>query len=87
MNLNWPLSWSALIAHEGHKRGILTLTTKDRVALYAACMPFVRQGGIFAPKNHKYVLGQEVFILLEHMDGLEKMAISGQTGWGRFSVL
>ena len=46
---------------EENKQGILSLTIKDRTVLYAAYMPFVRQGGLFVPTNKKYELGEEVF--------------------------
>ena len=39
---------------EDNKQGILSLTIKDRVVLYAAYMPFVRHGGLFVPTNKKY---------------------------------
>ena len=53
---------------EDNKKGILSLTIKDRAVLYAAYMPFVRHGGLFVPTNKKYELGEEVFILLALMD-------------------
>ena len=66
---------------EDNKRGILSLTIKDRAVLYAAYMPFVRHGGLFVPTNKKYELGEEVFILLAHMDELEKIPINGKLVW------
>ena len=32
-----------------NKPGLLTLTIKDKSALYLAYMPFVRNGGLFIP--------------------------------------
>ena len=46
------------------RQGILSLTIKDKSALYAAYMPFVRNGGLFIPTNKSYGLGDEVFMLL-----------------------
>ena len=43
------------------KPGLLTLTIKDKSALYLAYMPFVRNGGLFIPTNSAYNLGDEVF--------------------------
>ena len=58
---------------EENKQGILFLTIKDRAVLYAAYMPFVRNGGLFVPTNKRYELGEEVFILLALMDEPEKI--------------
>ena len=34
-----------------NKPGLLTLTIKDKSALYLAYMPYVRNGGLFIPTN------------------------------------
>ena len=51
-----------------NKPGLLTLTIKDKSALYLAYMPFVKNGGLFIPTNSNYRLGDEVFMLL-NLDG------------------
>ena len=33
----------------GARNGILSLTIKDKAVLYAAYMPFVKNGGMFIP--------------------------------------
>ena len=33
------------------RQGILSLTIKDKSALYAAYMPFIKNGGLFIPTN------------------------------------
>jgi type IV pilus assembly protein PilZ len=66
---------------EENKQGILSLTIKDRSVLYAAYMPFVRNGGLFVPTNKRYELGQEIFILLALMDESEKIPINGKVVW------
>ena len=55
------------------KQGILSLTIKDRTVLYAAYMPFLRNGGLFIPTNKRFALGEEVFVLLALMDEAEKI--------------
>jgi len=62
----------------GGRPGLLTLTIKDRSALYLAYMPFVRNGGLFIPTSSNYTLGNEVFMLLNLMDEDEKLPIAGQ---------
>jgi len=49
------------------KPGLLTLTIKDKSALYLAYMPQVINGGLFIPTNSSYRLGDEVFMLLNLM--------------------
>ena len=61
--------------------GVLSLTIKDRSALYAAYMPFVKGGGIFIPSNRTYKLGEEVFMLLSLMDSKEKIPVAGHVVW------
>ena len=47
----------------GPRNGILSLAIKDKSVLYAAYMPFIRNGGLFIPTNKHYRLGDEVFML------------------------
>ena len=63
------------------KQGILSLTIKDRTVLYAAYMPFLRNGGLFIPTNKRFALGEEVFVLLALMDEAEKIPIDGTVVW------
>lgn len=61
--------------------GVLSLTIKDKSALYAAYMPYVKGGGIFVPSNRAYKLGDEVFMLLTLMDSKEKIPVAGRIVW------
>ncbi len=63
------------------RQGILSLTIKDKGALYAAYMPFVLNGGLFIPTNKDYELGDEVFMLLRLMDETEKLPVVGKVIW------
>jgi len=49
--------------------------------LYAAYVPFLRNGGVFIPTNKRFTLGEEVFVLLALMDEAEKMPITGTVVW------
>lgn len=68
-------------ANQGPRNGILSLTIKDKSVLYAAYMPFIRNGGLFIPTNKSYKLGDEVFMLLNLMDELEKIPVAGKVVW------
>ena len=61
--------------------GVLSLSIKDKSALYAAYMPYIRGGGIFIPSTKPYKLGDEVFVLLTLMDNKEKIPVAGQVIW------
>lgn len=65
----------------GAKSGILSLTIKDKAVLYAAFMPFIESGGLFIPTNKQYVIGDEVFMLLNLMDEPEKIPVAGKVVW------
>ena len=61
--------------------GVLSLTIKDKNALYASYMPFVKGGGIFVPSAKAYKLGDEIFMLLTLMDNKEKIPVAGHVVW------
>lgn len=65
----------------GARNGILSLTIKDKAVLYAAYMPYVRNGGLFIPTSKNYRLGDEVFMLLNLMDEPEKIPVAGKVVW------
>jgi len=65
----------------GAKPGILTLTIKDKSALYVAYMPFIKNGGLFIPTNKSnYNIGDEVFMLLTLTDN-ERIPVAGKVVW------
>ena len=63
------------------RQGILSLTIKDKSALYAAYMPYVKNGGLFIPTNKTYQLGDEVFMLLTLMEETERLPVAGRIIW------
>ena len=65
----------------GARQGILSLTIKEKNALYAAYMQFVDNGGLFIPTTKKYNLGDEVFMLLTLMDETERIPVAGKIIW------
>jgi type IV pilus assembly protein PilZ len=65
----------------GARSGILTLTIKDKAVLYAAYMPFIKNGGLFIPTAKNYQLGDEVFLLLNLMDEPDKIPVAGKVVW------
>ena len=65
----------------GTKQGILSLTIKDKGALYAAYMPFIKNGGLFIPTPKPYRLGDEVFMLLTLMEEKDRLPVAGRVVW------
>ncbi|WP_253481866.1 PilZ domain-containing protein [Natronocella acetinitrilica] len=63
------------------RQGILSLTIKDKHALYAAYIPYIKNGGLFVPTSNTYRLGDEVFMLLSLMEDAEKLPVVGKVIW------
>src|ERR1700690_25529 len=61
--------------------GVLSLSIREKSALYAAYMPFIKGGGLFIPTNKVYKIGEEVFMLLTLMDDPAKHPVSGKVVW------
>ena len=63
------------------RKGILSLTIREKGALYAAYMPFIRNGGLFVPTTSAYKLGDEVFMLLTLPDSKDRLPVAGRVVW------
>jgi len=63
------------------RSSVLSLAIKEKAALYAAYMPWIKTGGIFGPTNRSYSLGDEIYLLLTLMDDPAKLPISGKVVW------
>jgi type IV pilus assembly protein PilZ len=60
---------------------VLSLAIKEKAALYAAYMPFLKNGGMFVPTNKAYKIGDEVYLILSLMDDANKYPIAGKVAW------
>lgn len=63
------------------KPGVLSLAIKEKAALYASYMPFVKGGGLFIPTNKNFNIGDEVFMLLSLLDDPTKLKVIGHVIW------
>lgn len=63
------------------KPGVLSLAIKEKAALYASYMPFVKGGGLFIPTNKDFKMGDEVFMLLSLIDDPIKLKVVGNVIW------
>jgi type IV pilus assembly protein PilZ len=76
-----PLGSNTVMAPTGSRPAVLSLAIKEKAALYAAYMPYLRNGGIFVPTNRPYKLGDEVYLILTIMDDPTKYPIAGRVVW------
>lgn len=65
----------------GSRPGVVSLALKDHAGLYAAYMPFLKNGGIFVPSTRPYRLGEEVFLVLSLFDRPQKYQVAGRVAW------
>ena len=63
------------------RQGIISLKIKDAATLYNAYMPFLRNGGLFAPTAQPYALGDEVVLLVSLADESERLSVVGKVVW------
>jgi type IV pilus assembly protein PilZ len=68
-------------AAAGARPAVLSLAIKEKAALYAAYMPYLKNGGIFVPTNRPYNLGDEVYLILTLMDDPTKLPVAGKVVW------
>ena len=61
--------------------GILSLSIKDKAVLYAAYMPFLKNGGLFVPTDRAYEIGTDVFMLLKLLEEGERLPVAGTVVW------
>lgn len=79
-----PLSGAAIpagAAGAGARPSVLSLAIKEKAALYAAYMPYLKNGGIFVPTSKPYQLGDEVYLILTLMDDPAKLPLAGKVVW------
>jgi type IV pilus assembly protein PilZ len=68
-------------APQATRPSVLSLAIKEKAALYAAYMPFLKNGGIFVPSNKPYKIGDEIYLILTLMDDPTKYPIAGKVAW------
>lgn len=61
--------------------GIMTVELENKQALFAAYMPFIKNGGLFISTREAYALGEEVFALLNLQEQQEKLPVAGKVVW------
>lgn len=64
-----------------NKPGVLSLAIKEKSALFAAYMPYIKGGGLFIPTNKNFKMGEEVFMLLSLVEDPMKLKVVGKVIW------
>jgi len=59
----------------------INLSIKDKNALYAVYMPFIRNGGLFVPTDRGYTLGDSITLNITLVEENEKLAITTKIVW------
>ena len=70
-----------IIEQAVNKPGVLSLAIKEKAALYAAYMPYIKNGGLFIPTSKSFKIGEEVFMLLSLVDDPIKLKVVGKVVW------
>ena len=60
---------------------VLSLAIREKAALYAAYMPFLKNGGIFVPTTKGYKLDDDIYLILGLMDDGSKYPVAGKVVW------
>ena len=60
---------------------VLSLAIKEKAALYAAYMPYLKNGGMFVPTVKVHQIGDEIYLILALMDDTTKYPIAGKVAW------
>ena len=68
---------------EGSQAGIgmLSMCIRDRAALCAAYMPFLRNGGVFIPTGRDFQMGETVYLSLSLLESPIRIPLVGQVAW------
>lgn len=62
-------------------RNIIAVSIKDKTALHANYMPFIRGGALYAASDKGYKLGDEVVLSLKLLSEGKKFAVPGKVVW------
>ncbi|HEY5799419.1 MAG TPA: PilZ domain-containing protein [Burkholderiaceae bacterium] len=65
----------------GPRPAVLSLSIREKAAMYAAYMPFLKNGGIFVPTTKTYRIGDEIYLILALMDDPNKYPLAGKVAW------
>ncbi len=65
----------------GARTSVLSLAIKEKAALYAAYMPFIKGGGLFVPTTRPANPGDSIYLMLQLMDDPTRFPLQGKVVW------
>jgi type IV pilus assembly protein PilZ len=68
-------------AGKGVRPAVMSISFKEKAALYAAYMPHIVRGGLFLPTTRAATLGDKVYLILSLMDDPSKYPVAGKVVW------
>ena len=66
---------------EASRPWMLSLTLGDKNTAANLYMPFIKGGGVFVPTPKRYIIGDEVFLLLTLPESTERLPVAGKVSW------
>jgi len=72
---------AAAAAAGAPRPAVLSLSIKEKAALYAAYMPYLKNGGIFVPTTRPYQLGDDVYLILTLLEDPTRLPVAGKVVW------
>jgi type IV pilus assembly protein PilZ len=63
------------------RASVMALAIKEKAALYASYMPFIKGGGLFVPTTRGGNPGDSVYLMLQLMDDPTRMPLTGKIVW------
>lgn len=74
-------SGNPLSPSETVRPSVIQLVFREKGALYAAYMPFLKGGGLFVPTAREYHLGDAVYLLVSLPNDAQRYPVAGQVAW------
>ena len=76
-----PAAVTAAPAPGAARASVLSLAIKEKAALYAAYMPFIKGGGLFVPTTRSANPGDSIYLMLQLMDDPTRLPLQGKVVW------
>lgn len=75
------MSTPAPVSGGAARSSLLQLAIKEKAALYAAYIPFFKDGGLFVPTARDFRLGEDLYLMVTLLDDPQRYPISGKVAW------
>jgi type IV pilus assembly protein PilZ len=79
--MNTPTSPTSAATGGTARPSVIQLSIKEKAALFAAYIPFFKEGGLFVPTERNYRLGDDLYVLVTLPDDPQRYPIAGKVAW------